>query len=118
MSMRLDFWLFGNGRGIASPYHDDVLFWLADTHHARNLRGRHSRLYRFSFGFGAQLCSFEWRAPPAGTYRCLFGKKFVINSARRRWLRVICYWAYTGKLDNVDDVRALRAALIEWGHGK
>jgi len=114
---RLDWWLFGNGHGTASPFFDDVFYWLHDCNYARDRKGYHSRWYRYIGGFGAQLDSFEWRRPPAGTRRRLFGYDFVIFSTSRRWLRVRCSWSAVG-VDSIDDIRRLRDKLQRWGHGE
>jgi hypothetical protein len=77
----LDFLIFGNGRGLKSPYFDDVFYWL------------NGRFYTWIGGFGAQLQSFEWLAPKAGTRRRLAGRDFVVFSVNRRWLKVSVAWA-------------------------
>jgi hypothetical protein len=58
MPMGLDRALFGNGRGLKSPFHDNVFYWLVDT--KRNRRGQ---FYTWLGGFGAQLLSREWFTP-------------------------------------------------------
>lgn len=115
--MQLDWILFGNGHGMASPYADDAFYWLADTNFDRSRRGRYSRLYRVSSGLGAQLISYEWRAPPAGTRRRLAGQEFVIFQTHRKWLRVECSWAAVGK-QTVEDTRAVCETVRSWGHGR
>jgi hypothetical protein len=111
--IRLDWLLFGNGFGMASPYHDDVFYWLADTSHERDLKGSHSRFYRWIGGLGAQLDSYEWRRPPAGTRRCLFGHEFVVFQTSRSFLRVRCSWAVTGSLN----LENLYQDLLKWRLG-
>jgi hypothetical protein len=114
--MRLDWLLFGNGWGMASPYFDDAFYWLADRRFERSKRGRHSRFYRLIGGLGAQLTSYEWRAPPAGTRRRLAGYEFVVFQTHRKGLRVECSWA-TVSAHTVEDVRKVCDAVKAWGHG-
>lgn len=86
----LDWLLFGNGRGMQSPYYDDVFYWLKDTTIERaKAKGR---FYRFSGWFGCQLAAVEWRAPPVGTRRFLAGREFVLLRATRKFLRVETSW--------------------------
>jgi len=88
----LDFLLFGNGYGMQSPYHDDKFYWLVDTNQ-KDRKGKNGRLYRFCGGLGAQLQSYEWFAPPAGTRRTLCGVEYKINyTIRYCLLRVECSW--------------------------
>lgn len=94
--------LFGNGRGLKSPYWDDVYYWLS------------GRLYHQSGWLGAQLQSFEWRRPPAGTKRRLAGRDFVIFSTERRFFIVRCIWAMPGTQTN-ESVRALIEDLKKTG---
>lgn len=110
----LDWKLFGSGWGMASPYWDDVFYWLRDMSQGR---GR-ARFYRWTGGFGAQLHSVEWFAPKAGTRRRLFGQDFVVFRTDRRWLRVDVAWARSRELRDADEIRALRAVLQGWGHGQ
>ena len=109
----LDHLIFGNGRGLMSPYFDNRFYWLVDT-----MRGRKTgrgRLYTFSHGFGAQLHSKEWRHPKAGTRRRLIGRDFVIFQSSRRWLRVDVSWAMVGMPRPIDEaneaIRRLSADL-------
>lgn len=106
MTFWLDWQLFGNGHGMASPYFDDVFYWLD------------GRFYRWSGGFGAQLHSIEWRTPAIGTRRKLFGHEFIVFSARRYWLRVEVAWASVAPIRNVSDIGALETDLKMWGHGR
>lgn len=76
----LDFLIFGNGFGMASPYHDDTFYWLSGD------------LYTFQHGFGAQLRSRQWTHPKAGERRTLAGHEFVIFQSTRSGLRVECSW--------------------------
>ena len=108
MIFPLDWALFGNGRGMASPAWDDVFYWLG------------GRFYRWIGGLGAQLESYEWRAPPAGTRRSLFGHEFVIYTCDRRWMRVRCCWTLAGQFfsPNAERVHELHSELVQWQHGK
>ncbi len=105
----LDWKLFGNGRGMASPYFDDVFYWLD------------GRFYRWIGGLGAQLESHEWRVPAPGTRRKLAGHEFVVFQASRRWLRVSASWQLArlpndlaGQHTAIDQ---LRSDLTKWRHG-
>lgn len=91
----LDWKLFGNGRGMKSPYWDDVFYWLRDTY-GRSRNKAKGRFYRQSGWFGCQLASVEWRMPRPGERRMLAGYEFVVFSARRKWFRVEVSWAMTG----------------------
>jgi hypothetical protein len=96
----LDFLIFGNGKGMKSPCCDDVFYWL------------NGRLYTWIGGFGAQLRSFEWFAPKAGTRRRLAGRDFVVFSVSRSWIRVDVTWAVCQ--DNpitIEELRDLRRSL-------
>ena len=78
--MKLAMMLFGNGGGMKEPYFDGVFYWLNDGN------GSPARFYKFSGGFGAQLHSFEFRAPKAGTRRVLAGREYVVFNTSRSWL--------------------------------
>jgi hypothetical protein len=96
----LDFLIFGNGRGMKSPYSDDVFYWLS------------GRLYTWIGGFGAQLRSFEWFAPKAGSRRRLVGREFVVFGVSRRWLRVDVSWAvYQHHPITIEELRELESSL-------
>jgi len=101
----LDWKLFGNGRGMASPYFDDVFYWLS------------GRFYQFTGGFGSQLASYEWRIPTPGTRRHLMGEDFIVYSAKRRWLRVAVSWTRARPTVDVEDIRLLEQKIKNWGHG-
>ena len=81
MKLWLAFKLFGNGWGLAAPGHDETFYWLS------------GEFYRFLYGFGAQLKSFEWFMPKPGTRRTIAGRDFVVFLASRRWLLVDVSWA-------------------------
>jgi hypothetical protein len=70
----LDFLIFGNGHGLASPYFDDRFYWLS------------GRLYTWIGGFGAQLSSRQWRHPLPGETRKIRGLTFRPFSSRRQFL--------------------------------
>jgi len=114
MTLVLDHAIFGNGYGLASPYFDATYHWLVDTS-IEERHGRNGRLYNFIGGLGAQLRSFEWFAPPAGTRRVLCGREFVVFQTSRRGLRVDVSWAMTGLPRDLDaanaQIRALGSAL-------
>ena len=83
----IDFLLFGNGRGLAQTMDDDVYFWLHDS-------SKHAspKFYSWSGWFGAQLVSFEWRAPKVGETRTLAGYNFTPLHYTRKWCRVRVAW--------------------------
>jgi hypothetical protein len=66
-------------------------------------------------GFGAQLESFEWRRPAAGTTRTLAGVRFTVFQTHRVGLRVRASWGVSGH-GNIDDqsrrIREARSALF------
>lgn len=113
MSTRLDFCLFGHGHGLKSPYFDDTFYWLVDTLR-QNRNGKNGRFYSWIGGFGAQLKSYEWTAPPAGTERQLIGRVFRVFQTRRHWLKVEVSWALvqSGQI-TIDQVRELRTELCQ-----
>lgn len=113
----LDWKLFGNGHGLASPYWDDVFYWLVDTNGGRDRRGRGGRFYHWIGGFGAQLASIEWRTPKPGTTRRLLGHDFLVFSASRKWLRVEVSWTLSKRPLSIEDIRSLKQELLAWGHG-
>ena len=101
----LDFWLFGNGRGLGAPFFDGRFYWLVDT----LLKGRHARngqLYTWSGGFGAQLTSFQWRHPVTGTRRRLSGNEYQVFSSSRSGPRVRVSWALVGLPHSIDEANA------------
>lgn len=102
----LDWKLFGNGHGMASPYFDDVFYWLD------------GRFYQFFGGLGAQLTSIEWFAPKAGTRRRLCGRELVVFSTTRCWVRVRVSWALVGGVKNFAEVEQFKRDLQSWGHGR
>lgn len=111
----LDWKLFGDGRGLASPYFDDAFYWLKDMSDGDRKKAK-GRFYTFSAGLGAQLQSIEWLAPKAGTRRILFGQEFVVFSVSRNGPRVRVAWRAVG-VNSVEDVRQLHEKLRVWRHG-
>lgn len=111
MINRLDFWLFGNGHGMAAPYSSQGFYWLVDT-----LSGR-GRMYTWIGGLGAQLQSFEWLTPKPGTCRRIKGRDFRPFNARRNGLRVRVSWA-TSLPHDLDEqhaaIRSLKADLTSY----
>ena len=93
----LDFYLFGNGHGLAQPYFDGVYYWLVDKNTKRG------RFYIFNHGLGAQLTSIEWITPNPGTRRKLKGREFVVFQVRRKGPRVLVSWAMTRMSNSIDD---------------
>ena len=109
MPLWLDHALFGNGRGMKSPYWDNQFFWLVD--HKRKRRGQ---MYTWIGGFGAQLMSREWTMPRIGTERHLFGRTFRVFQAHRKWLRVEVSWSATHLRGcEYTDIAALKNELME-----
>jgi hypothetical protein len=111
MILALDHKIFGNGRGLGSPYFDSKFYWLG------------GQLYTFMHGFGAQLHSIQWRHPNAGEERKLFGYRFrPLHSSRQfLWLfrsspfpiptpicRVMIAW---GRVDLPSGIDAANEAL-------
>lgn len=102
---RLDWWIFGNGWGMKSPYCDDTFYWLVDTSCGRR-KGR-GAFYRGSFGYGAQLQSIQWTHPKPGEQRILCGRRFRPFRSTRKWGRVEVSWA----MDLPRDLNEAREAL-------
>lgn len=114
--MWLIFKLFGNGRGLASPYCCDVFYWLVDTH-LKERNKNNGKFYKWLGGFGAQLESFEFYCPHAGTTRRLFGHDFVVFITSRKWIMVRCSWALKKGVKDAAELRELKVRLDKWGHG-
>jgi hypothetical protein len=102
----LDHLIFGNGYGMATPYHDGRLFWLVDTKD-KDRHGRNGTLYRWNGWFGCQLRSTQWRHVRPGTRRRLGGREFVVWSSERRWLRVEVCWSLVGLPKEIDAANAM-----------
>lgn len=100
MIIWLDHKIFGNGRGMKSPFHDDSFYWLS------------GQLYKFTFGFGAQLRSYQWTHPKAGERRNLIGRQFTPLHSHRRWFRVSVAWCMVknGRIE-IEDIREIKADL-------
>ena len=107
MALLLDHIIFGNGRGMSSPYHDNRFYWLVDTNREER-SGRNGRLYTFLHGFGAQLISREWFAPREGEIRELAGRRFKVFHHTRKRLRVEIAWAM---IDLPRDIDAAHSAI-------
>lgn len=95
MIFKLDWWLFGNGHGLGSPYFNDTFYWL------------NGRFYTWIGGFGAQLQSIEWFAPRIGDSRRINGIKFVPFNCTRKGPRVRISWAVDRKLDDYAAIEKL-----------
>lgn len=95
MILPIDHKLFGNGHGLKSPYFDSTYYWL------------NGELYSFVYGLGAQLQSIQWKHPVPGERRTLLGREFVVFSSRRKWLRVIVYWAMVNMPKDLDSMHAM-----------
>lgn len=100
MAIWLDMLIFGNGCGLGAPYWDQRFYWLCDS-----LRQR-ATFYTWIGGYGAQLQSFAWRHPKAGTEIEICGERLRIFSSHRRWVRVSCSWALVRLPHDVDEQRA------------
>lgn len=104
MILWLDHLIFGNGRGMKSPYFDSRFYWLD------------GQLYTFMPGFGAQLHSYQWTHPKAGERRKLGGREYRPLHSHRRWCRVCVAWA-TSLPREIDDANA-ELHEIEAGLGR
>jgi hypothetical protein len=113
---KLDWFLFGNGYGMASPYFDDCFYWLKDMSGGNRKKAK-GRFYRLSNGYGVQLTSYEWFKPSPGTERILAGKRFVVFQAGRRGVRVEVSWGHKPSPKSHDDIAAIAQAVRDWGHG-
>lgn len=101
MILWLDHLIFGNGRGLKSPYWDNVYFWLD------------GQLYTFFGGFGAQLHSFQWRMPQFRERRILCGREFQVFNAQRTWGRVRVSWGMIPPTSDYADIESLRKDLCD-----
>lgn len=101
---------FGNGHGMAEPCADGVFYWLVDRNHRDKKKGR---FYKYTSGFGAQLRSFEWIAPKAGTSRKLAGYDFyVFHSIRGRFGLMHCVsWSVENMPKDLDKKHELIKAI-------
>lgn len=98
MMLWIDHLIFGNGRGLRSPYFDNRFYWLS------------GRLYTFMHGHGAQLHSFQWLHPKAGEVRKLSGRDYRVFHSTRRWLRVVVAWS-TRLPDDIDAANTMLHAI-------
>jgi hypothetical protein len=81
------FFGFGSGYGLGTPYFGSVFYWLRDKKHG------HRAWYRWIGGFGAQIESYEFRAPKAGAEREIQGRVLVpFSEPQRRFLIVRTAW--------------------------
>lgn len=106
---------FGNGYGLAAPYFEGEYHWLVDGSQEK----RRGAWYHWLGGFGAQLHSFEFRAPRAGEKRELFGHTFhIFQPPERRGLTVRTAWATDDPLaKTAEGLRELHQQLRDWrGH--
>lgn len=99
MILWLDHLIFGNGRGMKSPYWDDRFFWLD------------GELYTAMYGFGAQLHSYQWTHPKAGERRHLCGRDFVPLHSTRRWGRVEVAWSWADLPKDINEANSELAQL-------
>jgi hypothetical protein len=96
----LDHLIFGNGRGLKTPYFDAVYYWVG------------GRVYSYSAGFGAQLYSIQWRHPKIGEQRRINGRVYRPFHSNRRWGRVMVSWATDlGCGDQVATLRQIKDEL-------
>lgn len=91
MILWLDHLIFGNGRGMKSPYFDSRFFWL------------NGELYTAMSGFGAQLHSYQWTHPKAGERRRICGRDFIPLHSSRRWIRVEVAWSWVGLPKDINE---------------
>ncbi len=104
--MWLTFKIFGSGYGLGAPFWEQSFYWIPE-----NGPGGRGRFYTWIGGFGAQLSSFEWLSPRAGTRRHLLGKEFVIFQTSRRGLLVSCSWAVTDNITDYSEIAAIKKML-------
>ncbi len=95
MTLALDHIIFGNGRGLKSPYFDSKFYWLD------------GQLYHWIGGLGAQLGSFQWFMPKPGERRRLAGHEFVVFHASRRWCRIDVSWALVRLPDGINEAQGM-----------
>lgn len=113
---KLDWLLFGNGHGMASPYFDDTFYWLKDMSRGDRKKAK-GRFYRLGGGFGAQLYSVEWTKPEIGAERLLAGMTFRVFHATRVGPRVDVAWSHVPKPKTAQDLEAISTTVKNWGHG-
>ncbi|WP_421439934.1 hypothetical protein [Agrobacterium tumefaciens] len=95
----LDFWIFGGGHGLGVPTFPQTFTWYDGT------------FYTWIGGFGAQLQSFEWRSPPAGTRRRIAGRDYVVFNVSRSWFRCRVAWALARFPTDINEANALLPTL-------
>lgn len=114
--------IFGNGHGTGAPYFDTKAYWLVDTQDLREHGTGH--WYMWIGGAGAQLQSFEWRAPKPGTQRRLAGRTFRVFNVSRGYIKIPFFggrlevipcmwsvsWASIG-VKSIDEIRRMEKSL-------
>lgn len=106
MTFWLDWKLFGNGHGMASPYFDDTFYWLHDGG-----AGKRGAWYRSGGGLGAQLFSVQWTMPKPGERRKLSGYDFVVFRANRKGPRVEVAWSLVRLPQDINAANAFIAEM-------
>lgn len=103
----LDFLFFGSGRGLRSPAFNQVFVWLVDKQTERG------NLYTTHHGFGAQLYSFHWFAPKAGSTIHVGGHRFRVFSVHRSFLRVKAAWGVEERLEDSCQIRKIIKDVLD-----
>lgn len=112
MIMWLDHKLWGNGRGMKSPFFDDRFYWLVDTAGGER-QDQNGQLYVWSGYLGAQLASFQWTRPRMSERRELCGRLFKPFQVERRGPRVRVSWTWIDLPEDLDAAHAAIAKLQE-----
>ena len=88
--IKLLFYLYGNGYGLAMPFWDGTILWLVDT----QVEERETKNGRFYFSSLRNYCveSFELFRPEAQTVRILDNVKFKLVYTTRHGLFIKCCW--------------------------
>lgn len=106
MPAALDFYLFGNGHGMAAPHGDQRFYWLG------------GRPYTWIGGSDAQLASFEWLTPKPGTTREISGRRYRVHTAERCGPRVRVTWRLLDLPHEIEDAnKVLPQIEDELGNG-
>lgn len=103
----VDFWLFGNGKGLAAPGFSQTFYWLPYEIDGK----RFGSFYHWIGGFGAQLGSFQWTHPKPGERRLIKGREYYAYNSRRKNIRVSVSWATTLGSTDYSDVAAIKIEL-------
>ena len=102
---------FGSGFGLSIPYHTGKMYWIRNDKHKK----KPGAWYSWLGGFGAQLYSFEFFKPIAGTSRELFGHTFVIFSPpERRGFMYKITWNEDKNFKDYSEIEALKKELEDW----